>query len=40
MGRLRDFERQRGIGDTDLSNPAVPKEKKTKTNTSRARKKR
>jgi hypothetical protein len=28
MGRLRDFEQQRGIEDTDLSNPAVEKRKR------------
>ena len=39
MGRLRDFEKQRGIEDTKLSNPAVDKERKRTTKTTRKRKK-
>ena len=39
MGRLREFERQRGIEDTNLSNPAVDEERKRTTKTTRKRKK-
>ena len=30
MGRLREFEQQRGIDETNLSNPTTSKAKKTK----------
>lgn len=39
MGRLRDFEQQRGIEDTNLSNPAVREDRKRTTKTTRTRKK-
>ena len=39
MGRLRDFEQQRGIEDTDLSNPAVDNTRKRPTKTTRKPKK-
>ena len=38
LGRLRQFEQQRGIEDTNLSNPAVEERKSTKK-TTRKRKK-
>jgi len=39
MGRLRDFEQQRGIEDTNLSNPAVNEKRKRPTKTTRKSKK-
>lgn len=39
MARLREFEQQRGIDDTDLSNPAAAKARKDKTKSTRKRKK-
>lgn len=39
MGRLREFEQQRGIDETNLSNPAASKARKDKTKTTRKRKK-
>lgn len=39
MGRLRDFEQQRGIEDTKLSNPAVDEKRKRPTKTTRKPKK-
>jgi len=39
MGRLRDFEKQRGIDDTNLSNPAVHEKRTRTTKTSQTRKK-
>lgn len=39
MGRLRDFEEQRGIDDTNLSNPAVDEKRKRPTKTARKPKK-
>ena len=39
MGRLRDFEQQRGIEDTKLSNPAVHEKRKRPTKTAPKRKK-
>ncbi|HJY27052.1 MAG TPA: hypothetical protein VJ306_03375 [Pyrinomonadaceae bacterium] len=40
MGRLRDFEQQRGIDDSNLSNPAVDEEKRKRpTKTARKPKK-
>jgi len=40
MGRLRDFEQQRGIEDTNLSNPAAGDEKRKRpTKTTRKSKK-
>lgn len=39
LGRLREFEQQRGIADTDLSNPAASKAPKDKTKSTRKRKK-
>jgi len=39
MGRLREFEQQRGIDETKLSNPAASKARKDKKTTTRKRKK-
>lgn len=39
MGRLREFEKQRGIDETKLSNPAARQARKDKTKTTRKRKK-
>lgn len=39
MGRLRQFEEERGIEDTDLSNPAADKSRKDEEKTRRHPKK-
>jgi len=39
MGRLRQFEEERGIEETELSNPAAEESRKGESKTRRSRKK-